>query len=154
MRLFLTSMLIVMAGVLLAPTGVPLRVFSDVKVAQVPSHLLAAARFERLENYAVHLAISDHVEPRGPGMPQPEYLLTRLRGRLLSGSDKMAAFALEHGYFGGGIFGWEDAVAHCFEKPAEELTLSDAATLLIHMRSPASEWSNRGGDFLSDETCF
>lgn len=142
------------AGLLLAPTGVPLRVFSDANVAKVPVDLLSAARFERLENYAVRLAISDHVAPRGPGLPQPESLLTHLRGRILSGNDKMAVFALENGYVGGGINGWEDAASHCFAKLPEELTLSDAATLLVHMRSPSSAWSNRAGDLLVRRNAF
>ncbi|WP_245895346.1 transglycosylase domain-containing protein [Pontivivens insulae] len=147
-RLFLSLMLIVIGGLLFAPTGVPLRVFSDADTAKVPPDLLVAARFERLENYAVRLAISDHVEARGPGMPEPEALLTHLRGRLLSGRDKMATFALEHGYVGRGIFGWVDAASLCFAKLPEELTLSDAATLLIHMRSPSRAWNNQAGDLL------
>lgn len=154
MRFFLALVLIIVAGLLLAPTGVPLRVFSDANVGKVPSDLLLAARFERLENYAVRLAISEYVEPRGPGMPQPESLLTHLRGRLLSGNDKMAVFALEHAYVGGEIYGWENAASHCFAKPPEELTLSDAATLLIHMRSPSSAWSNRAGDLLVRRNAF
>lgn len=149
MRGFLALVLILMLGLLFAPTGVPLRVFSDANVARVPSDLLSAARFERLEYHAARLAISDHVEPRGPGMPQPESLLTVLRGRLLSGRDKMTVFALEHSYVGGGIYGWEDAVSHCFEKRPEELTLSEAATLLIHVRAPSSFWANRSGDLLA-----
>ena len=149
MRLFLAVVLTMIAGLLLAPTGVPLRVFSDANLAKVPSDLLSAARFERLENYAVSLAISDHVESRGPGMPQPGSLLTHIRGRLLSGKNKMAVFALESAYVGGGIYGWEDAASHCFAKPPEELTLSDAATLLIHIRSPSSAWNNHAGDLLA-----
>lgn len=141
-------------GLLLAPTGVPLRVFSGANVGKVPSDLLLAARFERLENHAVDLAISNFVEPRGPGIPQPESLLTHLRGKILSGNDKMAVFALEHAYVGGEIYGWEGAASHCFEKPPEELTLSDAATLLIHMRSPTSAWNNRSGDLLAQRNLF
>ena len=154
MRFVLALLLIIIAGLMLAPTGVPLRVFSDANVAKVPSDLLSAARFERLENYAVRLAISDYVEPRGPGMPQPESFLTHLRGRLLSGNDRMAVFALEHAYIGGEIYGWENAVSDCFAKPPEEMTLSDAATLLIHMRSPSSAWNNRAGDLLARRDAF
>lgn len=154
MRFVLALLIIIIAGLLLAPTGVPLRAFSDANVVKIPPDLLSVARLERLENYAVRLAVSDHVEPRGPGMPQPESLLTLLRGRLLSGNDEMAAFALEHGYFGGGIIEWEDAASHCFVKPTEELTLSDAATLLIRMRSPSSAWSNRAVDLLERRNAF
>lgn len=153
-RLFLALMLIVIGGLLFAPTGVPLRVFSDANAAKIPSDLLAAARFERLENYAVRLVISDHVEPRGPSMPEPEALLTHLRGRLLSGKYKMATFALEHGYVGRGIYGWEHAAFDCFAKSPEEMTLSDAATLLIHMRSPSRTWSNQAGDLLERRNAF
>lgn len=154
MRIFLALVLIIISALLFAPTGVPLRVFSDAKVSNVPSDLLTAARFERLENYAVTLAIADHVEPRGPGMPQPESFLTLLRGRLLSGREKMAVFALENAYVGGEIYGWENAASFCFAKPPEELTLSDAATLLIHMRSPSNAWDNREGDLLARRNAF
>lgn len=147
-------MLITIAGFLFAPTGVPLRVFSDANVADVPSDLLSAARFERLENYAVHLAVLDHVEPRGPGMPQPESLLTQLRGRLLFGKDRTAVFALERGYVGGGVYGWEDALFQCFETSAEELALSEAATLMLHMRLPSAAWGNRMGDLLERRNAF
>ena len=154
MRLFLAFVLILGAGIILAPTGVPLRVFSDADLAKVPSHLLSAARFQRLDNYAVRLAVSDYVEPRGPGLPHPEYLLTRLRGRLLSGKDQMVAFALERGYFGRDIFGWEDATSQCFKKSPEELTLADAATLILHMRSPSTAWGNRANDLLEHRNEF
>ena len=105
MRIFLALVLNIISALLFAHTGVPLRVLSDAKVSNVPSDLLTAARFKGLENYAVRLAITDHVEPRGPGMPQPESCLTLLRGRLLSGRDKMAVFALEKAYVGGEIYG-------------------------------------------------
>lgn len=154
MRLFLALMMILIAGLMFTPTGVPLRVFSDANVASVPSNLLSAARLEQLEYHAVRLAISDHVQPRGSGMPQPETLLTYLRGRLLSGKDKMVAFALEHAHIGRGVYGWEDAAFHCFAKPPEELTLSDAATLLMHVRSPSSAWNNRAGNLLERRNAF
>ena len=153
-RLFLAFVAVILAGLLFAPTGVPLRVFSDADLAKVPSHLLSAARLEQLDNYAVRLAVSEYVEPRGPKIPQPEHLLTYFRGRLLSGKDKMAAFALENGYVGREIYGWEDAASQCFDKPAEELSLSDAATLVLHMRSPSSTWGNRAGDLLERRNAF
>ncbi|MBO6867361.1 MAG: transglycosylase domain-containing protein [Thalassococcus sp.] len=154
MRIFLALVLIIISALLFAPTGVPLGVFSDAKVAKVPRDLLTAARFEGLEDYAVTLAIADHVEPRGPGMPQPESFLTLLRGRLLSGREKMAVFALENAYVGGEVYGWESAASFCFAKPPEELTLSDAATLLIQMRSPSIASDNREGDLLARRNAF
>ena len=154
MRLFLAFLIVTIAGLLLAPTGVPLRVFSDANLAKVPPHLLSAARMEELDNYAVRLAVREYVEPRGPKMPEPEQLLTHLRGRLLFGKDQMAAFALEHGRVGREIYGWEDAASQCFGKPAAELTLPDAATLVLHMRSPSSTWGNRAGDLLEHRNEF
>jgi hypothetical protein len=88
-RLFFALVLIIIAGLGLVPTGVPFLVFSDANLTKVPSHLLAAARFERMDGYAVRLAVADYIQPRGPGLPQPETLLTHLRGKLLSGKDKM-----------------------------------------------------------------
>ncbi|MEO1027159.1 MAG: transglycosylase domain-containing protein [Pseudomonadota bacterium] len=66
----------------------------------------------------------------------------------------MATFALEHGYVGRGVYGWEDAASYCFAKPPEELTLSDAATLIIHMRSPSRTWGNQAGDLLEQRNAF
>jgi hypothetical protein len=139
---------IIIAGLMFAPTGVPVRVFSDANLTKVPPHLLSAARFVRLEDYAVNLAVSDYAQSRGAGSPHLQTMLTALRGRLMSGKDQMAIFALERGYVGQGIYGWQEAASHCFTKPAEGLTLSDAATLLLHMRSPSSAWGNRSGDLL------
>jgi hypothetical protein len=148
LRFFFVLVLILVAGLGHAPTGVPFFVFSDANLTIVPPHLLSAARFERMDVHAVRLAVTNYVQPRGPGMPQPETVLTHLRGRVLSGKDQMAVFALERGYVGHGIYGWEDAASRCFSKPAEELTLSDAATLLLHMRSPSTVWDSRIGELL------
>jgi len=121
-----------------------LRTFSDARLEEIPPYLLFAARSESLEIHAVRLAVTEYVEPRGPGMPQPEQLLTYFRGRLLFGKDQMAAFALERTYVGGGIYGWEQAASECFAKPVDDLSLSDAATLIYNIRSPEN-WNDQAG---------
>ena len=90
--IILIVLLMISAGVAFAPTGVPLGVFSEAEPSKIPPTLLSAAKFEQLHSYAVSLAVRDSVDPRGPGMPQPETLLTYVRGRLFSGEQQMTAF--------------------------------------------------------------
>ncbi|MDO6588877.1 hypothetical protein DS901_14200 [Loktanella sp. D2R18] len=95
---FVMTLLVIVVGVAVVPTGVPRNVFSEAEPSKIPNALLAAAKFERLSSYAVSIAVSDHVVSRGPGMPQPETLLTYIRGRLFAGEVQMTAFALERAY--------------------------------------------------------
>ena len=150
----LVLFLMVLAGLAFAPTGVPLGVFSEAEPSRMPKALLSAAKFERLHNYAVSMAVRDHVEPRGPGIPQPASLLTYVRGRLFSGEEKMTAYALERAQVTRRIHGWENAAIECFEKPTEDLSLADAAVLLIHMKSPSTVWDDRADELLRSRNAF
>lgn len=152
--LSLIIFLIISAGLALAPTGVPLGVFSKADASTIPPNLLLASRFERLSLYAVSLAVRGNVEPRGPAMPQPETLLTYIRGRVFSGEEQMIAFALERALVSSGSRGWEAAASQCLDKRAEELTLADAAILLIHMRSPSKIWDEEVGELTERRNAF
>lgn len=142
------------AGVAFAPTGVPLGVFSEAEPSKIPPTLLSAAKFERLRSYAVSLAVRDSVDRREPGMPQPETLLTYVRGRLFSGEEQMTAFALEQAHVTRRIQGWKTAANECFGKSPEELSLAEAAILIFHIRSPSTVWDERDDELLERRNAF
>ncbi|WP_322864820.1 transglycosylase domain-containing protein (plasmid) [Aquicoccus sp. G2-2] len=87
-------------------------------------------------------------------MPQPETLLTYIRGRVFSGEEQMITFALERARVSRGNRGWEAAANQCLDKRAEELTLADAAILLIHMRSPSKIWDEKVGELSEHRNAF
>ena len=154
MRILVIIALLFLAGVAFAPIGVPLGVFARADLSKVPPVLISAARFDQLDSYAVRLAVTEHVEARGPKLPQPETLLVNVRGRIFSGIDQMVAFALERAFVVRGVQGWEDASKHCFGKSGENLSLSEAAVLVIHMRSPSRMWDERNGELIERRNAF
>ncbi len=66
----------------------------------------------------------------------------------------MIAFALERAFFAPGVQGWENATKKCFQKQAEDLSLSDAAVLIIQMGSPWKEWAVQGEDLMKRRNSF
>lgn len=154
MRFLSVVILLVFGGFAFAPIGVPLSAFSSADLSKIPPSLIAAGRFSRLDFYAAKLAVSEYVEASGPKQPQPETLLTYARGRIFSGKDQMVAFALKRAFVVSGVQGWENASTQCFKKEAEDLSLSDAAVLVLHMRSPTKEWNEQSEELMERRNAF
>lgn len=154
MRVLLAIFLIAACGLIFAPTGVPLRVFSQADASEVPPKLMNAARFDGLDFYAARLAVSEQLAAIGQRPSHFHAPLTFVRGRVFAGRKQMLAFSLEHARYAPGIQGWQAATGSCFGKTGAELTLSEAAMLVLHTRWPTHTWEGREDELLKVRNRF
>ena len=137
----------IFAALLFWPIGVDYSDFGKAEPSLASEAAILAGRADRLDNYAVSWILYPPGRDRAL-FTRRSYgnletrILVFFRSKLFYGKDTLVLFALEHAPVWEQIVGIRDAAEKCFQKPASELTLSDSATIVMHIRAPWREWED------------